>query len=198
MVTENCGLKLMIQLVKEWSLQEGDHLRGLMQRYLWEQGAAARHRGSGHPGSHWEQWSQQQQSQRKQNGADFKCFNCSKTWQKAPKCRFKNKSKDSSERQTNHISFSGEGWSFLTALSATVNTTDWYLDSGVSTHMGMRKDWLENYHAIDCELDKCAQKQKLHIAGLVMLWVNGNNGLRIWLVLHVHWTCLLVYCQCHS
>ena len=50
-----------------------------------------------------------------------------------------------------------------------MNTTDWYLDSGVSTHMGMRKDWLENYHAIDCELDKCAQKQKLHIAGLVML-----------------------------
>jgi hypothetical protein len=64
---------------------------------------------------------------------------------------------------------SGEGWSLLTALSATVNTTDWYLDSGVPTHMSMRKDWLENYRAIDSEQVKCAQKQKLHIAGLVML-----------------------------
>jgi hypothetical protein len=65
----------------------------------------------------------------------------------------------------------GEGWSFLTALSATVNTTDWYLDSGVPSHMSMRKDWLENYRDIDSELVKCAQKQKqkLHIAGLVML-----------------------------
>lgn len=37
--------------------------------------------------------------------------------------------------------------------------------------MSMRKDWLENYRDIDSELVKCAQKQKqkLHIAGLVML-----------------------------
>jgi hypothetical protein len=67
----------------------------------------------------------------------------------------------------------GEGWSLLTALSATVNTTDnttdWYLDSGVPIHMSMRKDWLENYCAIDSEQVKHAQKQKLHITGLVML-----------------------------
>ena len=178
MVTENCGLKVMTQLVKQRLLQEGDHLRELMQHSLWEQGAAARHRECGHPDPHWGQWSQQQQSQHKQNGADFKCFSCSKTWHKVLKCRFKNKSKDSGERQTNHISLNGKGWSFLTALSATVNTTDWYLDSGVPTHMSMRKDWLQNHHAIDSEQVKCAQKQNLHIAGLVMLWVNVNNGLR--------------------
>ena len=55
MVNEKCGLKLMTQLVKERSLQAGDHLRELMQYYLWEQEAAARHRRSGHPGPHWEQ-----------------------------------------------------------------------------------------------------------------------------------------------
>ena len=55
MVTENCGLKLMTQLVEERSLQEGDHLRELMQHYLWMQGTAARHRGSGYPSPHWEQ-----------------------------------------------------------------------------------------------------------------------------------------------
>jgi hypothetical protein len=38
MVIENCGLKLMTQLIKEQLLQEGDHLRELMQHYLWEQG----------------------------------------------------------------------------------------------------------------------------------------------------------------
>jgi hypothetical protein len=63
----------------------------------------------------------------------------------------------------------GEGWSLLTALSATVNTTDWYLDFGVPTHMSMRKDWLENYCAIDSEQVTCAKKQILHIAWLVML-----------------------------
>jgi len=55
MVTENCGLKVMTQLVKQRLLQEGDHLRELMQHSLWEQGAAARHRECGHPDPHWGQ-----------------------------------------------------------------------------------------------------------------------------------------------
>lgn len=55
MVTDNCGLKLMTQLVEERPLQEGDNWRELMLHYLWEQGAAARHRGSGRPSLHWEQ-----------------------------------------------------------------------------------------------------------------------------------------------
>jgi hypothetical protein len=59
-----------------------------------------------------------------------------------------------------------------------VNTTDWYLDYDVPTHMSTRKDWLENYRTIESEQVKCAQKKKLHIAGLVKLRVNGNNCLR--------------------
>jgi hypothetical protein len=94
------------------------------------------------------------------------------------KYKFKNKSKDSSEKQTNHTSSNGGGWSLLTALSATVNTTDWYIDSGALNHMSMGKDWFENYRAVDAEQVTCAGNQKLHTARISDIRANGNNGLR--------------------
>jgi hypothetical protein len=58
----------------------------------------------------------------------------------------------------------GGGWSLLTAPTATVNTTYWYIDSGASNHMSMGKDWFENYCAVDAEQVTCAGNQKLHAA----------------------------------
>jgi hypothetical protein len=65
-----------------------------------------------------------------------------------------------------------------TAPSATLDTTDWYVDFGAPNDMSVRKDRFENYHAIDTEQVTCVGSQKLHTAGIADVRVNRNNGLR--------------------
>lgn len=64
----------------------------------------------------------------------------------------------------------------LTALSANVVTQDdWYVDSGVTTHMTKHEDWLTDYSPTVKKEIICANNTKLFSAGVGKLMCSLSN-----------------------
>lgn len=98
----------------------------------------------------------------------YRCYNCNKYGHKAADCRA-NKQQKYNNKQV--------GFCTVFATGA-INSNKWYVDSGASMHMTMKKDWFIDIKKSNVEEVFVASKHKLDVHGVgdVKININNNNG----------------------
>lgn len=98
----------------------------------------------------------------------MRCFNCNRIGHIAADC---NKKKQTDKK--------GSGFCTVYVASAT-NDRDWFIDSGASLHMSMRKEWFTNIRPSTVKEIFVANKEKLAVEGIgdikFKLFVNGKKA----------------------
>lgn len=82
---------------------------------------------------------------------ELKCYECSEEGHKRSKCpRLKSNSKSNNEnsRRQNNSGKNAHAFSAI-FLAGNFNKTDWYIDSGASSHLTVNIDWLSNRRQVD-------------------------------------------------
>lgn len=118
---------------------------------------------------------------------NFRCFICNAEGHKAIDCSKnpnkrnnqrgqQSKCEKTEERQKKESARKAEAnLLFLSAMTTRVRESEWYIDSGASTHMSNRKDWFVNYQETDKKEVNCANDVKLSSEGVGDVLVNLDN-----------------------
>ena len=121
-------------------------------------------------------------SNRKFTKGKIICFNCGEPGHKKPVCPKNNgKNRKSNEEKGKQKKFNNkkqqESQALLTtAMVARDSTYEWIIDSGATSHMSMRKDWMINLHQVDGNNITTANGEKIIYSGAGNVAINLNRN----------------------